>query len=168
MLCIRFGGEVTHCKPQHARTVARESPLSSPTSPRYNSTATCTMYMFEHRFFINCCTHEQEERDSADLEEIEQRNALLREVHTYNRRYSGEPRTLLEMLRSWKIRIKLSFLFLNKSIVRDLPVLLRHLVHYLFSGEGLHLAFQLRLSNPWIFQFQLKINLSFSNLENSG
>ena len=106
------------------------------------------MYMFEHRFLINCCTHEQEERDSADVEEIEQRNALLREVHTYNRRYSGEPRTLLEMLRSWKIRIKLSFLFLNKSIVRDLPVLLRHLVHYLFSGEGLHLAFQLRFSNP--------------------
>ena len=43
---------------------------------------------------------EQEERDSADLAEIEQRNALLREVHTYNKRYSGEARTLLEMIRS--------------------------------------------------------------------
>jgi len=71
----------------------------------------------------------QEERDSADLGEIEQRNNLLTEVHTYNRRYSGEPRTLLEM-------------------IRDLPVLLRHLVHYLLSGEGLHLAFQ--LSTPFL------------------
>merc|ERR1719331_433843 len=26
----RFGDEVTHCKPQHAHTVARESPLFSP------------------------------------------------------------------------------------------------------------------------------------------
>jgi len=69
----------------------------------------------------------QEERDTADLAEIEQRGALLAEVHTYNRRYSGEPRTLMEM-------------------IRDLPVLLRHLVHYLFSGEGLHLAFQLRVA----------------------
>ena len=49
--------------------------------------------------FFYCCIHEQEERDSADLEEIEQRNTLLREVHTYNRRYSGEARTLLEMIR---------------------------------------------------------------------
>jgi RING finger protein 170 len=69
----------------------------------------------------------QEERDSADVAEIETRSGLLTEVHTYNRRYSGEPRTLLEM-------------------IRDLPVLLRHLVHYLFSGDGLHLAFQLRVA----------------------
>ena len=37
--------------------------------------------------------------------------------------------------------------------VRDLPMLLRHLVVYLFSGEGLHLAFQLRvgvLAVVWI------------------
>ena len=27
--------------------------------------------------------------------------------------------------------------------IRDLPMLLRHLGFYLFSGEGLHLAFQL-------------------------
>ena len=51
---------------------------------------------------------EQEERDSADLAEIEQRNALLTEVHTYNRRYSGEPRTLLEMIRSEKFNFFLS------------------------------------------------------------
>lgn len=69
----------------------------------------------------------QEERDSADLTEIETRNSILNEVHTYNRRYSGEPRTLVE-------------------VIRDLPVLLRHLVHYLFSGDGLHLAFQLRVA----------------------
>ena len=29
--------------------------------------------------------------------------------------------------------------------VRDLPMLLRHLVVYLFSGEGLHFAYQLRV-----------------------
>lgn len=69
----------------------------------------------------------QEERDSADLDEIETRTGILTEVHTYNRRYSGEPRSMVEM-------------------IRDLPVLLRHLVHYLFSGEGLHLAFQLRVA----------------------
>ena len=27
------------------------------------------------------------------------RGSLLAEVHTYNRRYSGEPRTLMEMIR---------------------------------------------------------------------
>jgi len=69
----------------------------------------------------------QEERDSADLTEIENRSAILTEVHTYNRRYSGEPRSFVEM-------------------VRDVPVLLRHLVHYLLTGEGLHLAFQLRVA----------------------
>jgi len=69
----------------------------------------------------------QEERDSADLGETETRSSILSEVHTYNRRYSGEPRSVMEM-------------------IRDLPVLLRHLVHYLFSGEGLHLAFQLRVA----------------------
>jgi len=69
----------------------------------------------------------QEERDTAEVEEIEARSRLLQEVHTYNRRYSGEPRTLVET-------------------IRDLPVLLRHLVHHLLSGEGLHLAFQLRVA----------------------
>ena len=36
------------------------------------------------------------------------------------------------------------------STTRDLPVLLRHMVNYVLSGEGLHLAFQLRcpLSPP--------------------
>ena len=94
--------------------------------------------------------------------EIEQRNALLTEVHTYNRRYSGEPRTLLEMIRSEKPN---NFLFfLQNSIVRDLPVLLRHLVHYLLSGEGLHLAFQLRFSHPSIFQLELAIKENFLQL----
>ena len=47
-------------------------------------------------------------------------------MYTYNRRHSGEPRSIAEQ-------------------VRDLPMLLRHLIVYLFSGEGLHLAFQLRV-----------------------
>jgi len=43
----------------------------------------------------------QEERDTAEVEEIEARSRLLQEVHTYNRRYSGEPRTLVETIRYW-------------------------------------------------------------------
>lgn len=66
------------------------------------------------------------EKNSADLAEIETRDKILKDVYTYNRRHSGEPRSIAEQ-------------------VRDLPMLLRHLIVYLFSGEGLHLAFQLRV-----------------------
>jgi len=68
----------------------------------------------------------QDERDSAEPGDAEVRTRVLGELSTYNRRHSGEPRTLLEQL-------------------RDLPVLLRHLGTYLASGEGLNLAFQLRV-----------------------
>ena len=85
----------------------------------------------------------QEERDTADIAEVGSRNALLTEVHTYNRRYSGEPRSLPEM-------------------IRDLPVLLRHLVHYLINGEGFHLAFQLRvvfLAAMWLLYLLSPLDL---------
>ena len=44
----------------------------------------------------------------------------------------------------------------------DLPMLLRHLLLYLFSGEGLHLAFQLRvavLSVFWLLYFVSPLDL---------
>ena len=50
-----------------------------------------------------------EERDSADPEDAEKREKILSELSTYNRRYSGEPRSVMEHL-------------------RDLPMLLRHLL----------------------------------------
>ena len=74
---------------------------------------------------------------------IDQRDKTLQEVLAYNRRWSGEPRTLLEQL-------------------YDLPMLLRHLLLYLFSGEGLHLAFQLRvavLSIFWLLYFVSPLDL---------
>jgi len=67
-----------------------------------------------------------EERDSADPADAEKKEKILVELSTYNRRYSGEPRSLMEQ-------------------IRDLPMLLRHLLARLYSGEGLHLAFQLRI-----------------------
>jgi len=85
----------------------------------------------------------QEEKDSAELEISENRSKIVSEVHMYNRRYSGEPRSLLEQF-------------------RDLPMLLRHLVLYLFSGEGLHLAFQLRvavLAMFWLLYFVSPLDL---------
>ena len=66
------------------------------------------------------------EKNSAEPADAEIRDKVKTDVYTYNRRYSGEPRSVVEQ-------------------VRDLPMLLRHLVVYLFSGEGLHLAFQLRV-----------------------
>ena len=67
-----------------------------------------------------------DERNTAEPTEIETRNSVLSQLTTYNRRFSGEPRSLMEQL-------------------LDLPVLLRHLWSYLWSGQGLHFAFQLRV-----------------------
>ena len=66
------------------------------------------------------------EKNSAEPNDVETRDKIKTDVYTYNRRYSGEPRSVVEQ-------------------VRDLPMLLRHLVVYLFSGEGLHFAYQLRV-----------------------
>eukprot|EP00092_Neocalanus_flemingeri_P035788 GFUD01038968.1.p1 GENE.GFUD01038968.1~~GFUD01038968.1.p1 ORF type:complete len:249 (-),score=41.19 GFUD01038968.1:131-877(-) len=66
------------------------------------------------------------EKNSAEPADGETCSKILTDVYTYNRRYSGDPRSIVEQ-------------------VRDLPMLLRHLVIYLFSGDGLHLAFQLRV-----------------------
>ena len=67
-----------------------------------------------------------DERNTAEPPEIATRTAVLAELSIYNRRFSGEPRSLMEHL-------------------VDLPVLLRHLWAYFWSGQGLHFAFQLRV-----------------------
>lgn len=85
-----------------------------------------------------------DERGSAELEDVETRNSILQQIHTYNRRHSGEPRSLLEML-------------------RDAPTLMRHLVTRLFSGEdGFNFAFQLRIFTLvlfWIFYLLSPLDL---------
>ena len=55
----------------------------------------------------------------------EARQSLAR-VHAYNRRFSGEPRTLFEN-------------------IQDFPVLFRHLVRELFSVDGLVVMFRMRV-----------------------
>ena len=83
------------------------------------------------------------EKNTADLSEIETRDNLVSELHQYNKRFSGEPRSLMEH-------------------IRDLPVLLRHLWSHFWSGEGLHFAFQLRvavLGLIWIVYFLSPLDL---------
>ncbi|XP_033124526.1 E3 ubiquitin-protein ligase RNF170-like [Anneissia japonica] len=52
--------------------------------------------------------------------------AIMQEINDYNRRFSGEPRPLMDYL-------------------RDLPTLLRHLVIEMFSPSGLVWMFRLRI-----------------------
>jgi len=68
----------------------------------------------------------EDERNTADIEETERRNLLIGSVRDYNRRYSGEPRSVVEH-------------------IRDLPVLLRHLGSFIWSGEGISWLFRLRI-----------------------
>eukprot|EP00088_Acartia_fossae_P036669 TRINITY_DN3787_c0_g1_i1.p1 TRINITY_DN3787_c0_g1~~TRINITY_DN3787_c0_g1_i1.p1 ORF type:complete len:243 (-),score=37.74 TRINITY_DN3787_c0_g1_i1:199-927(-) len=69
----------------------------------------------------------QDERNAAEPEEIESRNTVLTNIHLYNQRYSGEPRSWLEVL-------------------QDAPTLLSHLVSSFFSGEDqFTMMFQLRI-----------------------
>lgn len=84
-----------------------------------------------------------EEANSAEPADAEMRRKLFHEMSIYNRMYSGEPRSMVEH-------------------VRDLPMLLRHLVTRLFSGEGLHLAFQVRivvLSVVWVVYLLSPVDL---------
>lgn len=91
------------------------SPFDTPTCPMCRQRMTVLLLYFS-----------EVERNTADLEEISARNLLIGSVRDYNRRYSGEARSLLEHL-------------------RDLPVLLRHLVSFIWSGEGITWLFRLRI-----------------------
>lgn len=69
----------------------------------------------------------REERNSTEPADVDLRNGILHNIHTYNRRYSGEPRSFTET-------------------IRDAPTLASHLFSRLFSGEdGFTFAFQLRI-----------------------
>lgn len=66
------------------------------------------------------------EQNSMEDEDIRDRNALMFDVHNYNRRFSGEPRPLIDY-------------------IRDLPTLLRHLWNEFFSVGGLMYMFRIRI-----------------------
>jgi len=66
------------------------------------------------------------ERNSAELDIIDRRSQIINSVRSYNRRFSGDPRSILEHL-------------------RDLPVLLRHLWSFVWSADGLSWLFRLRI-----------------------
>ncbi|XP_037071493.1 E3 ubiquitin-protein ligase RNF170-like isoform X2 [Pollicipes pollicipes] len=68
----------------------------------------------------------EDELNSAELEEIQARDRARHEASRYNRRFSGEPRELMEYL-------------------RDLPTLMRHLWAEFFSEGGLFLMFRIRV-----------------------
>ena len=85
----------------------------------------------------------EDERNTAEPAEVETRDRILEEANQYNRRFSGEPRSLMEHL-------------------RDLPVLLRHLWAALWTGEGLQTAFQIRvavLGLVWLAYFISPLDL---------
>jgi RING finger protein 170 len=68
-----------------------------------------------------------EERNAADPADIVSRNGILTNIHLYNQRYSGEPRSWIQVL-------------------QDAPTLLAHLWSSFFSGEDqFTIMFQLRI-----------------------
>jgi len=77
----------------------------------------------------------REERNPTEPADRDLRDGIIHNIHTYNRRYSGEPRSFIET-------------------VRDVPTLASHLFSRLFSGEdGFTFAFQLRIIVLVLFWF---------------
>ncbi|XP_023344930.1 E3 ubiquitin-protein ligase RNF170 [Eurytemora carolleeae] len=94
----------------------RSSQLSAITCPYCRQRITLLLSYFS-----------QEERTAAEPGDVEIRNKVLEHIYAYNKRHSGEPRSILE-------------------IIRDVPTLLRHLVLRFFDGDdGINFAFQLRI-----------------------
>ena len=74
------------------------------------------------------------EKNSSEPADTEIRTKIKTYAYIYNRRFSVEPKSVIEQ-------------------VRDLPMLVRNLVVYLFNAEDLHLAFDVRccfLSVVWL------------------
>ncbi|KAF6039240.1 hypothetical protein EB796_002435 [Bugula neritina] len=69
---------------------------------------------------LNSFTAEELQEDS------EAKNRVLQEVRNYNRRFSGEPRTIWEY-------------------IQDLPTIFRHAIGDLFSEEGMVFVFRARI-----------------------
>ncbi len=95
--------------------ISRQSPFATPTCPYCRQRMTMVLAYFS-----------ESERNTANVEEVEERRALLTKIRDYNRRFSGQQRSILEQL-------------------RDLPVLLRHLWTFLWTTEGLSWLFRVRV-----------------------
>ena len=121
-----------YCGPCILEVARRASILSAMSCPYCRQRITLLLPYFS-----------EDERNTAEPGEIEVRSKVITELNQYNRRFSGEPRSLMEH-------------------IRDLPVLLRHLWSHIWSGEGLHFAFQLRvavLGLIWIAYFLSPLDL---------
>lgn len=73
------------------------------------------------------CFTENELNPTSGSEEEPELGTFIREINSYNRRYSGEPRQFWET-------------------VRELPILFRHLVSEIFSEGGFLYLYRLRVS----------------------
>lgn len=98
-------------------TPRAQGPLSTPTCPYCRQRMTVLLPFFS-----------EVENNAADLDEasIERRQRICDNIRSYNRLYSGEPRSLAEH-------------------IADLPMLLRHLWRYFWSGDGIRMLFRLRI-----------------------
>jgi len=76
------------------------------------------------------------ERDSVAESDVNHRRDVLHKAQMFNRRYSGEPRSFTEQL-------------------NDLPMVLRHLWAYIWSGEGMNNVFRIR------FYFMLAVTVVY-------
>lgn len=92
-----------------------EGPLATPSCPYCRQRMTVLLPFFS-----------EDEQNDADLNAAAQRKTLYENVRAYNRLFSGEPRSLYEH-------------------IADLPMLLRHLWRYFWSGEGIQILFRLRI-----------------------
>merc|ERR1712018_925567 len=61
-----------------------------------------------------------------DTTNVPRRKQLYDSIRSYNRLFSGEPRSIAEH-------------------IADLPMLLRHIWRYFWSGDGIRLLFRLRI-----------------------
>lgn len=84
----------------------------------------CPVCRQQVTILLQCYT--EAEQNSTEAEDVEERHKLNEEVNNYNRRFSGEPRPILDY-------------------IRDLPTLLRHLWNEFFSVGGLMYMFRIRI-----------------------
>jgi len=94
---------------------AVRAPFDTPSCPYCRQRITMILLYFS-----------ETERNSAELDIIDRRSQIINSVRSYNRRFSGDPRSIWEHL-------------------RDLPVLLRHLWSFVWSADGLSWLFRLRI-----------------------
>uniref|UniRef100_T1JMW2 E3 ubiquitin-protein ligase RNF170 n=1 Tax=Strigamia maritima TaxID=126957 RepID=T1JMW2_STRMM len=84
----------------------------------------CPVCRQQVTILLQCFT--EREQNSQEEDDIQERNTILADIHNYNRRFSGEPRPIIDY-------------------IRDLPTLLRHLWNEFFSVGGLMYMFRIRI-----------------------